>query len=213
MPLTAKIAFRFLWRLAAITIICLGGCLFCLYDGAVRYPQDHDRLVAYQDLRETVDQELRTKDKGLRDDEFFRRWEKLAADHGWTTKKPKNQIDIIKQYVMAACLVVPGLLYLYLFLRSRKRWIECSVDGLRTSWGQQFPFNRITTLNKTKWKTKGIAVIRYQENSRQRRLALDDWKYDAPATKAILCEVEARIDPTKIVGGAPETPPQAEPAT
>jgi hypothetical protein len=199
MLLTTKISFRFLWRLAAIAIVCLGGCLYCLYDGAIGYPKQREAAVVYQQL----------KDKGLDSGEFFEQWDKVAKERGWSTKKPKDDLDILKQYVMAGCLVVPGLLYVFLFFRSWKRWIELNETGLRTSWGQTLTFDQIVALDKKKWKKKGIAVIRYQRDGRSRRLALDDWKYDAKTTKEVLIEVESRIDPTQIVGGLPEPPPES----
>jgi hypothetical protein len=199
MSVMTKISFRFLWRLAAIAIVCLGCSLYCLYDGAIAYPKQHEAAVVYKQL----------KDKGFESGEFFAQWDKIAKERGWSTKKPKDDLDILKQYVMAGCLVVPGLLYVFLLFRSWRRWIEFNETGLRTSWGQTLAFDQVVALDKKKWKKKGIAVIRYQQDGRPRRLALDDWKYDAKTTKAILMAVESRIDADQIVGGLPE-PPQEE---
>jgi len=202
MPVTAKMSFRYLWRLALIAIICLGGSLYCLYDGAIAYPKQHDAAVAYQEL----------KDQGLQGNELYERWCPIAAEHGWSKDDvPKDQIDIIWQFVMAGCLVVPGVLYLVFFVRSWGRWIEANDAGLRTSWGQQLEFGQILALDKKKWKKKGIATIAYERDGRRWRLALDDWKYDVKATKTILCAVESRIDAGQIVGGPPEPPDEPPP--
>jgi len=204
MPLTAKISFNFLWRLGLIAIICLGGCLYCLYDGAIGYPNQRQRALEYRKIEES----------GLKKSERLRKWEEIATKHGWPLDdpgEPKNEIAITWQFIMAGCVAVPGLLYLYLFLRSWRRWIELDEVGLRTSWGQRLEFGQIVALDKKKWKTKGIAVIRYEQDGRPRRLALDDWKYDVKATKAILCEVESRIGVDRIGGGPPEPLPGDEP--
>jgi hypothetical protein len=40
---------------------------------------------------------------------------------------------------------------------------------------------------------------------------LDDWKFEADPTRAILLQVESHIDPAQITGGPPEPPPEDEP--
>ena len=198
MPITAKMSFRYLWRLGLISLICLGASLYCLYDGAIGYPKQHEALVEYRKL------EKLKEDKELDEETFYERWEEVADERGWSYKRPKDEIDIQKQYWMAIALCVPGLLYLITFFRSRPRWIELNETGLRTSWGPRLEFDQITTLDKKKWKSKGIAIVSYKQDGRSGRLALDDWKFDTDETKAILREVESRIDVQQIMGGPPE---------
>ena len=50
MPITAKMSFRYLWRLGLIALICLGGSLYCLYDGAIAYPKQLDRAKVSEHL-------------------------------------------------------------------------------------------------------------------------------------------------------------------
>ena len=69
----------------------------------------------------------------------------------------------------------------------------------------------LTSLDKQQWNKKGIAKVVYREGSRTRRLVLDDWKFESVATKAILREVESRIDAEQVVGGAPEPAEGDEP--
>jgi len=147
-----------------------------------------------------VYQDLKEKDQ-------LDKWEDIAEQRGWSTKdpgKPKEKIDFWIQFVIASLLAVPGLCFLFRYFRARGRWIEADETGLRTSWGQQLEFGQIVSLDKKRWKSKGIARIDYQQNGRKRRLVLDDWKFDADPTKAILLVVESRIDAGQIVGGAPE---------
>ena len=197
MPIIAKMSFRYLWRLAVIALICLFMSLYCLYDGAVVYPKDAERAKAYRELKE------QTQDNK---DEFYRRWDEIVLERGWPQRKPKDSEDITVQFWMAACIAPPGLLYLFLFLRSRPRWIELNENGLRASWGPKLGFEQIVGLDKRKWKSKGIAKLLYEQDGQKRCLTLDDWKYDTPATKQILREVEARIDHECITGGPAEPP-------
>lgn len=209
MLLTTKISPRFLWRLGLLAFFFLGISLWFLYDAVVTYPPLAERTRAYEELEEQREEGI------LDDDDFNARWEAITRERGWPPEhlpkdkhERKDDGNVLAQYVFS-CLVAPfGLLYVFLFFRSRRRWIELNETGLRTSWGQQLEFGQITTLNKRLWRNKGIAKITYEQNGRKRRLALDDWKYDAETTKAVLCELESRIDVQKIVGGAPEAASQ-----
>jgi len=195
MLLTTKISTSFLLRLGLIALFCLGMASWFAFDGAVTYPRQRERALVYQ---------------GLEEEEQLDQWEEIATKRGWPLEnpgEPKGKIEFYTQFILSAVVAVPGLLFLFFFLHSRGRWIELNETGLRTSWGQQLEFSQIVTVNKKKWRSKGIARINYQQNGRKRRLVLDDWKYDADATREILLEVELRIDIDQIVGGAPEPLP------
>jgi len=219
MPVKANIDTKFLSRLGLTGLAILALALWFLYDGIIAYPKERERALAYQKL----ETEARLD-----------QWENTAAEHGWSTEKPEkfehlfdlkepkkleeaqeelkkaHNTDIAIQRWLAGIVAVPALLFLYRYFRARGRWIEAHETGLRTSWGQQLEFGQIVSLDKKKWKSKGIARIDYRQNGRKRRLVLDDWKFDADPTKAILLEVESRIDVGQIVGGAPEPLPEDE---
>jgi hypothetical protein len=201
----ANIDRRFLWRLGLTASAFLGIALWFLYDGAITYPRQRERALAYQGLK--------LKYQGLKEEDRLSEWQKIARQRGWPTEdpgKPKGVGDIYFQLVIAALVGLPGLLFSFCFIRARGRWIEVNETGLRTSWGRQLEFGQIVSLGKKKWKSKGIARINYRQNGRKQRLLLDDWKYDAEPTRAILREVESRLDVSQIVGGAPEPLPQDE---
>ena len=196
MLLKTKISTGFVVRLGLLGLFCLGFAGWFLFDGAVAYPRQRERALIYEEL---VEQK--------RVDE----WNGIAKEHGWPLQppgKPKEQADSYVQYGFAAFTAPWALLFLFLFLRSRKRWIELTETGMRTSWGQELEFDQIETLNKKKWKSKGIAKIRYRQDNRKRRLVLDDFKYEPDSTRAILREVESRLDVDQIVGGPLEPPEQ-----
>ena len=194
----ANIERKFLWWLGLPALLFLGLALWFLYDGVITYPRQRERALRYQELKE----EDRTGE-----------WQEIAKEHGWPSEdpgKPKKEYEIYLQLVLAALVALLGLLCSFFFIRARGRWIEANETGLRTSWGRQLEFGQIVLLNKKKWKSKGIAKITYRQNGRRCRLVLDDWKYDAEPTRAILCEVESHLDASQIVGGAPEPLPQDE---
>jgi len=201
MPVKANIDKKFLLRLGLIALFLLGVSLWFLYDGTVKYPRQRERALEYQRVMEKKD---------LKEEDRLSEWLDVASRHGWPAEnpgEPKEEYEIHMQLGIAALAAAPGLLYAFFFLRARGRWIEMNETGLRTSWGRQLEFDQIVSLDKKKWKTKGIAKITYQQNGRRRQLVLDDWKYYADPTKAILCEVESRINADQIVGGDPEPVP------
>jgi hypothetical protein len=195
----ANIDRKFLWRLGLSASAFLGIALWFLYDGVIAYPRQRERALAYRELK-----------KEDRLDE----WQEFASQRGWPTKdpgKPKEEADFYVQRAIAFLAAVPGVLFSLLYIRARGRWIEANETGLRTSWGRQLEFGQIVSLDKKKWKSKGIAKILYRKNRRKRRLFLDDWKYEAEPTQAILREVESRLDVSQIVGGVPEALAEEEP--
>ena len=198
MPVKANIDTKFLLRLGLMALALFGIGLWFLYDGAITYPRQRERALTYERFKE---------------EDRLTEWEEIARQRGWPTENPgeaKTDIDIHMQLVIAGLAAVPAVWFLVLFLRARGRWIELNETGLRTSWGRELEFGQIVSLDKKKWRSKGIAKINYRQKGRKRRLVLDDWKYDADATKAILLEVESRVDVDQIVGGAPEPLPEAE---
>ncbi len=201
MPVRANISPGFLWRLALVALFCLFMAGWFLFDGLWTYPRQRERALEYERLEA---------------EERLDEWEGIAQQRGWPTDnpgEPKTEADIVTQLVFVGLLTPPGLFFLFRYLRARKRWVESTDTGLRTSWGQQLDFDQITTLNKRQWDKKGIAKVAYQQDGRTRRLVLDDWKFEADPTTAILREVESRIDAEQIVGGEPEPPEDDEPTS
>jgi hypothetical protein len=191
-PVRAKIDRKFLLRLGLTALAFAAFASWFLYDGTITYPRQRERALEY----------LKLEEEGRLDE-----WEAIAAERGWPTEnpgEPREVAEIYAQLVLASLLALPALLYVFLFLRARGRWIEMDENGLRTSWGRQLEFDDIVLLDKKLWRKKGIAKITYEQNGRKRRLVLDDWKYDAEETKEILCEVESHIEIDQIVGGIPE---------
>ncbi len=183
---------KYLWRLVLTALAFSGIALWFLYDGAITYPRQRERALAYQKLKE---------------EERLGEWQEHANQRAWPTEdpgKPKTEIDIYFQLTIASMAGLGGLAYAFLALRARGKWIEVNESRLCTSWGRQFEFGQIVSLDKKKWQSKGSARVKYQEAGRKRRVVLDDWKYGTEPTRAILRAVEASLDASQIVGGPPE---------
>ena len=198
MTLRANINTKFFLRYVLIGIVCLFWAFYCLYDGFIGYPNQIIRATALEKIK-----------KENPEREWDDLWEAMATENSWSIEDPgtsKTHADIVGQFVMAGVSAPIGLIGLFLFLRSRGRWIEADATGLTSNWGQSFEFEQILELSKKKWRDKGIAKIRYQDGNRKRRFVLDDCKFDRPATEKILRLVESNISEDQIIHGRPEPP-------
>ncbi|NIO34589.1 MAG: hypothetical protein GTO26_06335 [Planctomycetales bacterium] len=189
----ARIARGFILRLGIVAVVATGFALWALYDGFIAYPQQQQRARKYQEL---------AGEDEIMDDVEQEQWDQLAAENGWPQDDPgppKTKYDIAMQYMMAATAAPFGLLYLVFFLRNWGRWIEATNRGLNTSWNQSFDYDQIISLDKKQWQKKGIVKIQYAQDGRQRRLVLDDFKYEFEPTKNILIAVEGHLRTDQIL--------------
>ncbi|MBN2293697.1 MAG: hypothetical protein JXM70_14815 [Pirellulales bacterium] len=183
------------------------------------------KYLEFKEKGEKEAEEAKENNKKLdQPDKWKDEWKAYAEEQGWPTEAPDNPKEEfqfynlsdsltihIPQYIYGGIVLPFGILFLIIFIRASRRWIEMNETGIRTSWGREFAFEQIVSLNKKQWRKKGIAKIYFDDNDRKRRVVLDDCKYDVEPTKAILVEVESRIGHDKITGGPPETVEQTEP--
>jgi hypothetical protein len=189
MTIRAKSDPRFYLRFLLIGVAIFAMALWFLYDATIGYPKQHEQAVKYHELKEA--NKLET-------------WPDVAREQGWPTDIPKNEFDIQGQYIWASVAALLGLWALSVVWLARGRWIEGTKTGITSSWGQSLDFANVITLDKKLWRKKGIAKITYQDGNRRRRFVLDDYKFQREPTGKILCELEARLDPEKIINGLPE---------
>lgn len=183
---------KYYFRFWIIGLVAAGFAFYCLYDGYVTYPNQRERGLAFDKLME----EKRGNE-----------WDDYARERGWPTDspgEPKSETDIQMQYIMAAVSGLVGLMVLFGVWRSRGRWIEADKNGLTSSWGQSFAFDRVVSIDKKKWRNKGIAKIRYEDGNRTKTFVLDDFKFKRGPTDEILQLVETKAGADKITGGQPE---------
>ncbi len=207
MPVRSNSDRRYYRRFLLMGLGALGFALYCLYDGAIGYPSQRERGLAYEQLDEEQHK------KGGDSLSFQREWKALATERGWPETypgEPKSDIDIRMQYAMAALTGALGLWLLFGVWRTRGQWIESTASGITTSWGQSFNFDQVTSVDKFRWGKKGIAKIFYQDGDRKKKFVLDDFKFERRSADQMLYELEGQIDPELITGGPPEPPPGEE---
>ena len=210
MPERANISRSYVLRLSVISLFCIGFALYCLYDGIVAWPKKQQRALAFKELKDTLSETGQ-------DNQLTEQWTEMAKEKGWSAtfpEDPKSEgdyaYDIWSQWVMAGIAAPPGIMVLIFILLQLRRWVEPTENGLRASNGSELTFDQITVLDKKKWKNKGIAKVRYQEEGRTRTIVLDDCKYERGPTEKMLRLVESNISPDKIIGGPPESDGEEE---
>jgi hypothetical protein len=196
MAIRANIRRNFLARMGLLAFAGFFFMAYCIYDGTVAYPRHRIRAEKYIEFQETE-----AKD-------WVDQWEAYAKNRGWPLGDPGEPNDEQTQFIMAGISVVVGLIFLALFARNFRRWIEADEEGFTTSWKQKVAFDDVFALEKRQWRDKGIAAIRYMEGDRKRRLVLDDCKYDIDETVQLLREMESRLDDDQILNGRRELSPE-----
>jgi hypothetical protein len=134
-------------------------------------------------------------------------WRQKTSREGWTEDdpgEPKNEYAIDQQFYMAAGIFPFALLFLFRFLRSRRRSVEATDEGIVASWGPSVAFSQIDEFDKKRWDKKGIAKIRYSADGKRRTFVLDDCNFEHLPIRAMVRLVESKIRPDQIVGGDPE---------
>lgn len=194
LPIRAESDSRFYRRFILMGLGALAFASWCVYDGAIVWPKKAKIWAAYQEIPEEDRAEL---------------WPDVAADHGWSDKKPnkkydKTDADMQMQFIMAVPISLVGLWFLFGVVRARGAWIEATEEGVTSSWGQGFAWGDVTQLDKNKWRNKGIAKVRYTSGTSSKSFVIDDFKFLRQPTDAILGELEARLEREMIVNGPTE---------
>ena len=185
MAVRANISKGYIWRPGLIGVAALVFSGWFVYDGFVKYPlqqrmaEEHAQI--YQEHLDPI--------------EAGQAWEKRATENGWSKSKPtpRTDTDIFTQKVLAGITAPVGLYFLATFLLSMGRWVEADEKGLRTRGGQETDYASIKSIDKSRWQSKGIAVVHFESNGKPDRITLDDWKFEREPTKRILEAIEQRL--------------------
>lgn len=223
-PNNAKFYARFKW----LGLGALAFGIYCVYDGAVAYPEQKVRSEAMIELaQETLSSEqlrnaseasydLEGRYKALvaemgKDEADWAKWTELAEQNGWPPEpptKPRSDGDIGMQFVMATACGLAALYFFWVIWKTTGRWFEIDNDQVRTSGGLEFAASSVTEIDKRQWEDKGIARLKFEDGRGARRFIVDNYKYLKEETDAILYRIEQIAGADKIVGGAPEAPPE-----
>jgi len=199
MSIQAKISRSYRWRIGVVGIAAIAfGCWF-IYDWQVGYPKKRALWLEYQSV---VDPD----GDGQLVDNFEKAWAEHAEAKGLSTSKPKqiSETDIQTQlYYGLPCFLV-GLPFAVSALLMGRRFVEADDDAVWDHKGTRATWDQVSEIDKSRWATKGIAVIHVEGG---KRIVLDDWKYDRTPTQQIMARVES-----KVAGDVPGAAAAKEPA-
>ncbi|MEM9881750.1 MAG: hypothetical protein AAF800_02390 [Planctomycetota bacterium] len=182
----ATISPGYRWRLVLITLMMLGFGAYCVYDWRIGYPEQVERYDAFTEIREA------------NPDTFPDLWREKAAAEGWPEKYPKRRTDrdVFTQFLMALITVPIGLFFLFRLFRENNRWVAMDETGVTASGGHEVPWDRIKSLDETRWKTKGIAWLHYATpDGGEKKVLLDDFKSQREPIAHIVAAVQAHLNP------------------
>jgi hypothetical protein len=206
MDLKATVSSDYRWRLGLVGALVLFFSLWFLYDGTVGYPAKRERFNAYQ--------------KMVVDRSDYAAWRNYAIEQGfWSPADPgdppqpdakdnKSDWDIAVQLGLGILCLPIGVTFLWTWFRSGRWWIAFDGQTLTTSWGRPVPIAQIKSIDATRWKTKGIAMVHYEQAGKPGRLVLDDWKFLRTPTAEIYRQVVQHLDPASSEN---VTPPAGDP--
>jgi hypothetical protein len=163
----------------AVFFLLIGAYFF--FDGSFTYPRSNTRYKEQERFEKSGQKE---------------EWPAYAQAHGWVTKKPEKFYDtgdIVGQFVFGGVAVVTGLLLYVYWLTQRKRQLKIEDGAVYTPSGARVPFASIRGLGKKRWDSKGIAIVRYEDNGRLLQFVVDDYKYETEPTRQILDTIEQQL--------------------
>lgn len=199
MTLRANFQSSYLWRYLIMAIAGLFMSGWFAFDGLVTYPKQLSYAQAFEKI----------KSEAIGQGEVAKRWQELAGTNGWPKEQPEKtsaaiRNDIYGQYIFGLLSLFLGVPAAWFYFKSRRRWVEATDDGLKTSWGQHVRFADVTLLNKKRWEAKGIARAFYTQSGTKQVFVFDDFKYDREPLGQMLRRLEAVLQPEQIVGGISE---------
>lgn len=187
----AKVNREWAVRLIVIGLLFIGFGGWFVYDGLVAWPAQVQKYKLVYDIPEGGDQ---TQAREYPD------WKKQLEDAGHDPDiNPKDlayhsDLDITMQFIYAGICLPIGLLSIFwLFINSRRKLF--ADDNGVTFGSRRLEYDQITGIDKTRWDSKGIAVL----ESSHKSITLDDWKFKGAAD--VLEQVERHIG----MGGSPMT--------
>lgn len=157
-------AWKWKWIIMGVVMLAYGG--WCIYDALVVYPAHDERANAFQELK---------RDK--RDDAA---WLQKAKEMGWDAEDPgpaHEPKDYTAQWWQLA-VAWPGAIACFIWLgMNMARPLRTDESTISGPGGKNIPFSAVTAIDKTRWNSKGIAIVQYNHNGVEGEIKIDDWIY------------------------------------
>ncbi len=195
MEVNARISGAWRKRMLFLFFMVFGIGAWFLSDGYIYWPAEGERHAEYLEIREGLSksEELVAEDNPA----LIIAWEKYAAEKGYAKKFPKERTEagIQEQRTIGWVMVGGSLLFLAWIAWNHTLRVTAEGEVVTGTNGKQVNLDSILKIDRKKWDNKGIAVAIYEEGGKERRLILDDHKFEG--CEAIMLEAERRIKARK----------------
>jgi hypothetical protein len=198
-PLVARASNTVRNKNILIILMCLAFFCWFTYDAFVRYPQDDDRLVEVMKNMGPTNNLVSVYQSDL---DSWKGWAhetsearakmtdiaSIAKVDGW-----RSASDIATQKAIVAGLGVAVIAAIWWFFRCQSRRAIAQPDTVSPAPDVTIPWEKITIVDNSRWKSTGIVDITYTDAAGQTRHAkFDDYELDREPLLAILDQLAER---------------------
>jgi hypothetical protein len=166
-----------------------------LSDGYYFWPNEAERFEAYSEIKDGLIEAGKAEDEESSSVRLA--WQRYAKEQGYSSKIPKERTDadIGEQVMIGWVLCVGAVLFGAWVAWNHTLRVTAEGEVVTGSNGTQVELDSIIKIDRKKWENKGIAYAIYEVDGKQRRLTLDDHKFEG--CEAIILEAEQRIKARK----------------
>jgi len=181
------------WRkrmLFMLFMISAMGAWF-LSDGYYYWPKEAQRFVEYTAIKDGLIEEGKATDEESSSVKLA--WQRHARESDYSPKVPKERTEagIREQRVIGWVMITGAAMFGLWIAWNHTRSVRAEGEIVYGASGEEVELDWIIGMDRKKWENKGIAYAIYEVDGKQRRLTLDDHKFEG--CEAIILEAERRI--------------------
>ncbi|MEN8661423.1 MAG: hypothetical protein ACN4GF_09780 [Lentimonas sp.] len=195
MDVDARISKAWRKRMLFLLFMISGIGAWFLSDGYIYWPNEAERYAEYTEIKGNLIEEGKSVDE---ESTFLKlAWERHARKAGYKSKAPKERTDagIREQRNIGWVMIIGSTFYALWIAWNHTRRVRAEGETVIGASGERVELDSIVAIDRKKWNNKGIAYAIYEDNGKQRRLTLDDHKFEG--CEAIILEAESRIKARK----------------
>ena len=203
MDVNARISGAWRKRMLFMFFMIFGIGVWFLSDGYIYWPKEAARHAEFSEIEQKLidSGKIEAQEEQAYGDEvneYLRiEWERTAREKDYVKKIPKaREPSAIREQRMIGWVMVGGSLIFLLWVAWNHTLKVTAVGEIITGTnGNEVELDSIIKTDRRKWEKKGIAYAIYLKGNKERRLCLDDHKFEG--CEEILLEAERRIKARK----------------
>ena len=197
MNVDARISKAWRKRMLFLLFMFSGVGAWFLSDGYIYWPNEAVRHGEYVEIKDALIEEGKAVDEESSSVRLA--WERHAREKGYKSKIPKERTDegINEQRSIGWVMIIGSALFALWIGWNHTRRVQAEGETIIGASGERVELDSIIAIDRKKWDNKGIAYAIYTDGEKQRRLTLDDHKFEG--CEEIILEAEKRIKARKEV--------------